>query len=548
MPIFSVADLRVAFGAVDVVHGVSFAVEPGRTLAIVGESGSGKSVSLLGATGLLPPQASVRGSVLHKGDEILGLSAGDLRRRRGADIGFIFQDPLSNLHPLKTIGQQIAEAITAHRKVGRGELRERVLDLLADVGIPDPLARVNDYPRQFSGGMRQRVMIAAAIALNPGLIIADEPTTALDVTVQASILDLLKRIQQDHGTAMIFVSHDLAVVSDIADDVLVMRAGHVVEQAPAELIYRAPRQAYTRELLGAARLGGLVARAARPSLLPALPSMPDLLSVSAIARSFAGRSAAGGLIRPVLQNISFTVRENEIVGLVGESGSGKSTIGRLIAGLDRPDEGSISLRERIYSRPGRGGVAIDRQLRSDIQVIFQDPYASLNPRRRIRSILAEPFIIGTKLDAAAIRRRVEDLVRDVELPEDVLDRFPAQLSGGQRQRVAIARAIALEPSLIVADEPVSALDITTQAKIIKLLRTIRRQRGLSLLFISHDLGVVSELCDRVIVLEKGVIVEAGETARVFGAPRHPYTIKLIDAIPGKALQRNPVPERIAAHA
>lgn len=246
MPIFSVADLRVAFGAVDVVHGVSFAVEPGQTLAIVGESGSGKSVSLLGATGLLPSAASVRGSVLHKGDEILGLAAVDLRRRRGADIGFIFQDPLSNLHPLKTIGQQIAEAITAHRKVGRGELRERVLDLLADVGIPDPSARVNDYPRQFSGGMRQRVMIAAAIALNPGLIIADEPTTALDVTVQASILDLLKRIQQDHGTAMIFVSHDLAVVSDIADDVLVMRAGHVVEQAPAELIYRAPRQAYTR--------------------------------------------------------------------------------------------------------------------------------------------------------------------------------------------------------------------------------------------------------------------------------------------------------------
>ncbi|MER9103766.1 ABC transporter ATP-binding protein [Mesorhizobium sp. M0848] len=548
MPIFSVADLRVAFGAVEVVHGVSFGVEPGKTLAIVGESGSGKSVSLLGATGLLPPAASVRGSVLHKGDEILGLSAGDLRRRRGADIGFIFQDPLSNLHPLKTIGQQIAEAITAHRKVGRRELRGRVLDLLADVGIPDPAARVNDYPRQFSGGMRQRVMIAAAIALNPGLIIADEPTTALDVTVQASILDLLKRIQQDHGTAMIFVSHDLAVVSDIADDVLVMRAGHVVEQAPAELIYRAPRQAYTRELLGAARLGGLVARAARSSLLPALPSMPDLLSVSAIARSFAGRSAAGGLIRPVLTDISFTVRENEIVGLVGESGSGKSTIGRLIAGLDRPDEGSISLRERIYSRPGVGGIAIDRQLRSDIQVIFQDPYASLNPRRRIRSILAEPFIIGTRLDTAAIRRRVQDLVRDVELPDDVLDRFPAQLSGGQRQRVAIARAIALEPSLIVADEPVSALDITTQAKIIRLLQTIRRQRGLSLLFISHDLGVVSELCDRVIVLEKGVIVEAGETGRVFGAPRHPYTVRLIDAIPGKVLRRNPVPERIAAHA
>ncbi|MET2831543.1 ABC transporter ATP-binding protein [Mesorhizobium shangrilense] len=544
MSIFSVADLRVTFGATEVVGGVSFAVEPGKTLAIVGESGSGKSVSLLGATGLLPPTASVSGSVRHKGDEILGLAAGDLRRRRGADIGFIFQDPLSNLHPLKTIGQQIAEAITAHRRVGRRELRERVLDLLADVGIADPASRVNDHPRQFSGGMRQRVMIAAAIALNPGLIIADEPTTALDVTVQASILDLLKRIQQAHGTAMIFVSHDLAVVSDIADDVLVMRAGHVVEQAPAELIYRGPRQAYTKALLGAARLGGLVTRAARPSL----PAAPNLLSVSAVSRSFAGRARKGGpLIRPVLQDISFTVRENEIVGLVGESGSGKSTIGRLIAGLDQPDEGSLSIRDLVYSRPGPGGLAIDSKLRSDIQVIFQDPYASLNPRRRIRSILAEPLIIGTQFDAAKIRRRVEELVRDVELPEDVLDRFPAQLSGGQRQRVAIARAIALEPSLIVADEPVSALDVTTQAKIIGLLRTIRRQRNLSLLFISHDLGVVSELCDRVIVLEKGVIVEAGDTARVFGSPQHPYTRRLIDAIPGKALQPNPVPERIAAH-
>ena len=543
MPIFSVADLRVAFGVAEIVHGVSFAVEPGKTLAIVGESGSGKSVSLLGATGLLPPAAKVRGSVLHKGDQLLGLSARDLRRRRGVDIGFIFQDPLSNLHPLKTIGQQIGEAITAHRRVGRRELRERVLALLADVGIHDPAVRVNDYPRQFSGGMRQRVMIAAAIALNPGLIIADEPTTALDVTVQASILDLLKRIQEEHGTAMIFVSHDLAVVSDIADDVVVMRAGHVVEQAPADRIYRAPRQAYTRELLGAARLGGL---SRRPAAQVPTAASPDLLAIDGVWRSFAGRLRAdGSLIKPVLQGVSFAIGENEIVGLVGESGSGKSTIGRLVAGLDRPDEGSISLRGRTYSRPG--GIDIDRKMRSQIQVVFQDPYASLNPRRRIRSILAEPFIVGTDLDAVAIRWRVEELVRDVELPQDMLDRFPAQLSGGQRQRVAIARAIALEPSLIVADEPVSALDITTQAKILRLLKALRERRKLSLLFISHDLGVVSELCDRVVVLENGLVVEAGETARVFGAPQHPYTRRLIAAIPGKALQSDDAPQRIAAH-
>ncbi|MFE0018571.1 dipeptide ABC transporter ATP-binding protein [Mesorhizobium sp. NPDC059054] len=547
MSIFSVADLRVAFGSREIVHGVSFAVEPGKTLAIVGESGSGKTASLLGATGLLPPSARVRGSVLHKGKELLGLPARDLRLRRGAEIGFIFQDPLSNLHPLKTVGDQIGEAITAHRRVSRRELRERVLALLADVGIHNPLARMDDYPRQFSGGMRQRAMIAAAIALNPGLIIADEPTTALDVTVQAQILDLLKRIQEEHGTAMIFVSHDLAVVSDVADDVAVMRGGHVVEQAPADLVYQAPRQSYTKELLGSARLGGLVPRA-RVSQ-PAPQAGPTLLSIDGVWRSFAGRSRAdGSLVKPVLNDISFDIHENQIVGLVGESGSGKSTIGRLVAGLDQPDGGSISLRDRAYSRPGPGGVAIDRQLRSQIQMVFQDPYASLNPRRRIRSILAEPYIIGTGLDAVAIRRRVEELVRDVELPGDVLDRFPAQLSGGQRQRVAIARAIALEPSLIVADEPVSALDITTQARIIALLQALRRRRALSLLFISHDLGVVSELCDRVVVLEKGVVVEAGETARVFAAPQHPYTRRLIDAIPGKALRRSvETPERIAAH-
>ncbi|HWK63548.1 MAG TPA: ABC transporter ATP-binding protein [Rhizobiaceae bacterium] len=546
MAIFSVAGLHVAFGMSKVVQGVSFAVEPGKTLAIVGESGSGKSASLLGATGLLPPAATVSGSVLHKGEQLLGLPAREMRKRRGAEIGFIFQDPLSNLHPLKTIGEQIGEAVTAHRRVGRTELRELVLGLLADVGIRNPAARINDYPRQFSGGMRQRVMIAAAIALNPGLIIADEPTTALDVTVQASILDLLKRIQQDHGAAMIFVSHDLAVVSDIADDVLVMRSGQVVEQSSARVIYHAPRQAYTQELLGAARLGGLAARAPEP--LPPPPPKPNLLSISGVWRSFAGRSRVGGrLIRPVLQDVSFDIGENEIVGLVGESGSGKSTIGRLVAGLDQPDEGKLSMRERVYSRPGPGGIDIDRQLRSEIQVVFQDPYASLNPRRRVRSILAEPFIVGTQLDAVAIRRRVQELVLDVELNEDLLDRFPAQLSGGQRQRVAIARAIALEPSLVVADEPVSALDVTTQVKIIRLLQTLRERKKLSLLFISHDLGVVSELCDRVIVLDKGLAVDAGETAKVFGAPRHPYTRKLIDAIPGKSLQESTMPQKVAAH-
>ncbi|MQB45892.1 ABC transporter ATP-binding protein [Rhizobium sp. ICMP 5592] len=521
MSVFSVNDLKVRFGGFQAVRGVSFGIEAGKTLAIVGESGSGKSASLLGATGLLPASAVVEGSVQHRGREILGLPDRELRKLRGAKIGFVFQDPLSNLHPLKTIGEQIGEAISVHDRVGRWEKRERVLALLDDVGIADPQARLTDYPRHLSGGMRQRVMIAIAIALDPGLIIADEPTTALDVTVQAAILDLLKRLQQKHGTALIFVSHDLAVVSDIADDVVVMRDGVVVEKASATEIYRRPQQDYTRELLGAARLGGPKVYAVGGGLEATRP----LLAVQAIARSFRSRS--------VLDGVSFTIREGEILGLVGESGSGKSTIGRLIAGLDRPDSGLISLRGRDYSRPGSSDVVLQGDLRRSIQVVFQDPYASLNPRRRVEAILSDPFVIHGVTGKAELHDRVKQLVSDVELPLEILDRLPSQLSGGQRQRVAIARAIALRPSLIVADEPVSALDITTQARVIRLLARLRDKLGVSFLFISHDLGVIGELCDRVIVLEKGQIVETGPTRQVFERPVHDYTRQLLASIPGR---------------
>ncbi|MCM2475014.1 ABC transporter ATP-binding protein [Rhizobium sp. CG5] len=523
MSVFSIHDLRVRFGGIQAAKGVSFAVEAGKTLAIVGESGSGKSACLLGATGLLPASATVEGSVLHRGQEILGLPNKALRRIRGAEIGFVFQDPLSNLHPLKTIGEQIGEAIAVHKPVGRRQLRERVLALLDEVGIADPEARLADYPRHLSGGMRQRVMIAIAIALDPGLIIADEPTTALDVTVQAAILDLLKRLQEEHGTALVFVSHDLAVVSDIANDVVVMRDGLVVEKAPAAEIYLRPRQPYTRELLGAARLGGPKVYAAGEGPKASRP----LLAVNAVSRSF-------GSSRPVLDGVSFTIGQGEILGLVGESGSGKTTIGRLVAGLDRPDAGHISLDGREYSRPGSVGAVLQGDLRKSIQVIFQDPYASLNPRRRIEAILSDPFVIHGAIDGAELREKVKELVADVELPQEILDRLPSQLSGGQRQRVAIARAIALRPSLIVADEPVSALDITTQAKVIRLLARLRDKLGVSFLFISHDLGVVGELCDRVIVLEKGQIVENGRTRQVFESPTHDYTCRLLASIPGRS--------------
>ncbi|GLX10193.1 ABC transporter ATP-binding protein [Microbispora sp. NBRC 16548] len=536
MALFSVENLRVTFGrrgrTTTAVRGVSFAVEPGRTLALVGESGSGKSVSLLGATGLLPSRAEVRGSALFRGADLTRLSPARLRAIRGRHIGFVFQDPLSNLHPLKTIGAQIGEAVTAHERVGRAALRRRVLDLLGEVGIKDPGRRIDDHPHQFSGGMRQRAMIAMAIALNPELIIADEPTTALDVTVQASILRLLRRLQEAHGTALIFVSHDLAVVSDIADDVVVMRDGEVVEAAPATGLYAAPRHAYTRALLGAARHGRALVRSPEPPeperSEPRAESTP-LLRASALHMSYRrpGRKESF----TALTDVSFDLREREIVGLVGESGSGKSTIGRIVAGLARPTAGSVSLRGEVYNAPG--DVRLPKSLRPAVQVVFQDPYGSLNPRRTVAATLAEPFVVNTDLPAAEIRARVEALVARVELPQSVLHRLPAQLSGGQRQRVAIARAVALEPSVVVADEPVSALDITTQTQIVALLRRLRAELGTSFLFISHDLGVVADLCERVVVLNQGRVVEQGPVHRVFDDPRDPYTRELLDSIPGR---------------
>ncbi|MDH2414153.1 ABC transporter ATP-binding protein [Nocardioides sp. CER19] len=542
MSVFAVEDLRVTFrqrhGAdVEAVKGVSFAVEAGRTLAIVGESGSGKSVSLLAATGLLNTAgAVVQGRALHHGTDLVGASAEELRRLRGSQIGFVFQDPQANLHPLKTVGAQVAEAITSHRREPRRQVRARVLELLDEVGIREPRRRIDDYPVQFSGGMRQRVMIAMALALNPGLLIADEPTTALDVTVQASILDLLRGLQRDHGTAIIFVSHDLAVVSDIADDIVVMRGGVVVESGDADEVYGAPAQPYTRELLDAAVRG--------PAAGPDVEAGPDtaggatlgdpLLQVSGVGHHYGHRRARADT-PPAVSDVSFDLRRGEILGLVGESGSGKSTLGRIVAGLLDPSAGSVSIDGSTYTSTGRRRARprLDPRTRGRIQVVFQDPYSSLNPRRRVRDILAEPFDLHRDLAAQELEVELEALVNTVELAPSILNRFPAHLSGGQRQRVAVARALALSPDVVVADEAVSALDITTQSQILALIRRLREERGISFLFISHDLGVVSELCDRVLVLNGGRVVEQGRTEQVFSAARDPYTRLLIDSIPGK---------------
>ncbi|MFI6314428.1 dipeptide ABC transporter ATP-binding protein [Nocardia fusca] len=540
MAVLTVEDLAVSFahreGRTEAVRDVSFSIEAGRTLGIVGESGSGKSVSLLAATGLLGPGARVRGRAVHQGIDLIAADRAHLRSIRGKDIGFVFQDPLSNLHPLIPIGRQIGEAITAHHRVPRARLRARVLELLNEVEIPRAADRIDDHPVHLSGGMRQRVMIAIALACNPGLVIADEPTTALDVTVQASILALLGRLQRDHGTALVVVSHDLAVVSDIADDVLVMRDGAIVEAGSARAVYTAPKTAYTRSLLAAHRtLGSRSAERAESQRSP-------LLRVTGIEKSFCTRAAPllGGFIArrsapdtaPVLSGIDFEIGAGEIVGLVGESGSGKSTIGRIVAGLDRPDAGTVALGTDTYITPGSGRADLAAEVRRSVQMVFQDPYGSLNPRRRVREILEAPYRLAGRSRADA-RQRAEALIARVGLAADFLHRYPGQLSGGQRQRVAIARAIALGPALVIADEPASALDVTTQDHILALLRDLRDESGTALLFISHDLGVVAALCDRVLVLREGTIVEQGPTAAVFAAPQHDYTRVLLDSVPGR---------------
>lgn len=525
--LFEIRQLHVGFGNASqpVVSGVSLHVRRGETLALVGESGSGKSISLLAATGLASRQAQVSGAVLFEGQDLLRLSDRELRRLRGARIGYVFQDPQSNLHPYQTVYEQLAEAILVHTPrpyPGRRALRQRVTELLTEVGIRDAAHRLDDLPRQFSGGMRQRVMIAMALALEPALLIADEPTTALDVTVQAQILTLLKDLQRRHGLAVIFVSHDLAVVSDIADRIAVMQEGKIVESGSTEQLLAQPRHPYSRRLLHAAGLahGALPGTSACDTL--SRPAAAPLLHVQGLTRSFGER--------PVLSDINLEIAEGEIFGLVGESGSGKTTLGRLIAGLDRPDHGTMTLQRTALQVP------YPPATRHAIQVVFQDPYASLNPHRRIGAMLAE---ILRRRGVAQPAREIERLLQAVRLDPALAQRLPVQLSGGQRQRVAIARALALQPRLIIADEPVSALDITTQAEILQLLLQLRRETGLSLLFITHDLGVVARFCDRVGVLQHGVLVEHGAVASIFAQPAHAYTRQLLAAIPGQRLRPPP---------
>ncbi|RZT79704.1 peptide/nickel transport system ATP-binding protein [Micromonospora violae] len=534
----AVEDLHVDFdtptGRVEAVRGISFAVERGECVAIVGESGSGKSVTARTLVGLAGPAAQVRATRLELADQdVRSYQPRDWRRVRGRLAGLVLQDALVSLDPLRTVGAEIGEVLTAHGIVSRRERAGRVAHLLDQVHLPEPERRARQYPHQLSGGLRQRALIASAIAGEPALLIADEPTTALDVTVQAQILRLLAE-RRAAGVSLLLISHDLAVVSQVADRVLVMRDGRIVEHGPTDRLLRAPTHPYTRQLLAAVpsatsrgrRLSAVteVSPGAAPPVRPALPTRPEIRPDDTVLD-------AGGLTKrygdqTVVRNVSFSIARGETLGLVGESGSGKSTVARIVAGLLDADAGIVTFEGTLWAGvPERAR----RPLRRKLQLISQDPLSSFDPRYTVGRVVAE----NLDLDVGRSDRRdhVVDLLRRVGLGADLCDRHPRELSGGQRQRVAIARAIAPRPALIICDEPVSALDVSVQAQVLDLLAELRAADGTALLFISHDLGVVHHLSDRVLVMHDGEVVEQGPVGDVFTYPRHDYTRSLLDALP-----------------
>ncbi|MEV1291710.1 ABC transporter ATP-binding protein [Pseudonocardia sp. NPDC049635] len=612
-PVLSVRGLHVTFGSeagpVRAVRGVDFDLYPGRTLGIVGESGSGKSVTSLAVMGLLPDTAAVSGSIRLGGAELVGLGDRELSAVRGRDIGMVFQDPLSSLTPIYTVGDQLVEAMRIHRDISRAAARTRAVELLELVGIPDPGRRVRSFPHEFSGGMRQRMMIAMAIANDPKVIIADEPTTALDVTVQAQVLDVLRLARDETGAAVVLVTHDLGVVAGTADDVLVMYAGRPVETAPVQELFDAPRMPYTIGLLAAVPRVDAVTRrplvpvpgsppspvdlppgcpfagrcpvavddcrTAEPPLLPlpgsdahataclrtgeivdgriggapvfTVPDVPDtgpggpggrserepVLSVEHLRRTFP--LMTGSLIRRrvgtvhAVADVDLDIRRGETLGLVGESGCGKTTTLLELMNLRAPEGGRIRIAGTDVARV-RGRAELTA-LRREIQIVFQDPMGALDPRMTVADILAEPLRAAGRSGRARIAARVDELMAMVGLDPAHAERFPAAFSGGQRQRIGIARALATEPSLLVLDEPVSALDVSVQAGVLNLLAQLKRDLGLSYLFVAHDLSVVRHVADRVAVMYLGRIVESGSVAEVFGNPQHPYTRALLSAVP-----------------
>ncbi len=515
---------KVEHGTVEAVKDISFQLYRGETIAIVGESGSGKSVTARTVMGLLTKRATISKSavVRFNGEDILKFSSRQRRALRGNRISMIFQEPMSSLNPIYTIGSQIVEAIRVHSKLSRKEAEARALDLLRQVQIPEPEARLKQYPHQLSGGQRQRVMIAMALSNDPDVLIADEPTTALDVTVQAQILNLIRDLQKKRGMAVVLITHDLTIVKQFSDYVYVMQHGEMREHNATEQLFAAPQHPYTKRLLASEPQG-----TAKP--LPENSGV--LLTASGVRVSFMMRY--GGLFKPELKeliavdSLGLTLNRHETLGLVGESGSGKTTFGQSLLRLNEPVGGEVIFDgERVDGRSR----AEMRPLRSRMQIVFQDPFASLNPRMTIGQIIEEGLIInGLGRTKTERLDRVRDALEAAGMPGNILSRFPHEFSGGQRQRIAIARAVALEPEFILLDEPTSALDLSVQAQIIDLLRKLQDERGLSYLFISHDLKVVRALCHRVIVMQRGQIVEQGPVEDVLTNPNTEYTQRLVRA-------------------
>ncbi|MGO3148065.1 MAG: ABC transporter ATP-binding protein [Leucobacter sp.] len=575
-------DIPTEDGAVHAVQDVSFDVRAGEFFGIVGESGSGKSVLVQSLMGLIP-SAKISGEVHFQGESLIDLSKEGLRRKRGKDISMIFQDPLSSLHPQYTIGWQIVEQIQAHEKVSKQAAKARAIELLEKVHIPEAATRFDAYPHQFSGGMRQRVMIAMSLSLGPSLIIADEPTTALDSTVQAQILDLLAEMQRDTGSTVLMISHDLGVLSRVADRVMVMYGGRRMEIGDSDSVLGHPTHPYTSGLLRSSSFNstpgaklvpiggkppslldppvGCVFRERCPDAMDVCAQAPPLrkyddgteslcwltdsptipvvdaqgneptqnisddvfVKVSDLSLSFKQRRSEP---KQVLNNISVSVRKGETLGLVGESGCGKTTLARAIAGLIPPSSGSVMFDGVDTSTLSREEW---RAQRRKVQVVFQDPFGSLNPKRRVGSIIGDPFRIHRVAKGNARLLRVQELMEIVGLNPEHYNRFPSQFSGGQRQRIGIARAIALNPELVILDEPVSALDVSIQAQVLNLLDELQRELGLTYLFISHDLAVVRHVCDRIAVMEGGQIIELDDAETVYSSPAHPFTQKLLSA-------------------
>ncbi|MEU1981213.1 ABC transporter ATP-binding protein [Nocardia sp. NPDC019395] len=540
-PLLSVSDLRIDFGrSRTAVDGISFEVDPGEFVALVGESGSGKSVTARAVLGLLPDGATAAGSIRLDGTELLGATDQELNRVRGRRVALIFQEPQNALNPVRRVGWQLREAIRAHRKISKAAARAAAVDLLTQVEIPDPHRRVDYFPHQLSGGQKQRVAIALALAGDPDLLIADEPTTALDVTVQAEILALLDRIRGRAGMGVLLITHNMGVVAQYSDRVVVMRAGAVAETGATHSLFDTPTHPYTRALLAAVpRLPD------HPSAIPRSESgTPVVLEFDSAAVTYPARHG-----RPAfraLESVSLTVSRGEVLGLVGESGSGKTTLGRVAIGLERLSSGRILFEGHdLAAIPDRRL----RELRRDIAVVQQDPATSLDPRLTIAASIREPLDVHRAGSAAQRRQRVLELLDAVRLPTNFAGRFPHQLSGGQRQRVALARALALRPRLLIADEPTSALDVSVQADVLALFTEIQRDLGFACLFISHDLAVVHQVADRVAVLRSGSVIETGPVDAVFTAPREPHTRALVAAVPvpdpthrlDRARQRPPVP-------